>query len=117
MRGQAMRCLQARTRRTFWTFCARRGQRLGTDEAADDKLATLITRDEEATEAPRLQPVEPVEDEDPEEHVTETLPGLDEIQRRGGSEEAGATEAETGSEAEVGLRCSGRRRLGLQLRR
>ncbi|WP_168198713.1 septation protein SepH [Nesterenkonia sp. NBAIMH1] len=79
---------------------ARRGQRLGTDEAADDKLATLITRDEEAPVAPRLQPVEPVEDEDPEEHVTETLPGLDEIQRRGGSEEAGAPEAETGSEAE-----------------
>ncbi|TLP79486.1 septation protein SepH [Nesterenkonia sphaerica] len=45
---------------------ARRGQRLGTDASGDDKLATLLTRDE--------QPVRPPA----EEQRTDTLPGLEE---------------------------------------
>lgn len=43
---------------------ARRGQRLGTDESGDDKLATLLTRDEQAVRPPA------------EEQATDTLPGL-----------------------------------------
>jgi hypothetical protein len=45
---------------------ARRGQRLGTDESGDDKLATLLTRDEKAVRPPA------------EEQRTDTLPGMDE---------------------------------------
>lgn len=41
---------------------ARRGQRLGTDETGDDKLATLLTRDEQPAPA--------------QEQNTDTLPGL-----------------------------------------
>lgn len=44
---------------------ARRGQRLGTDEAGDDKLATLLTRDEQTVRPPA------------EEQPTDTLPGLE----------------------------------------
>lgn len=43
---------------------ARRGQRLGTDEKGDDKLATLLTRDEKSVRPPA------------EEQHTDTLPGL-----------------------------------------
>ncbi|NDK30516.1 septation protein SepH [Nesterenkonia haasae] len=43
---------------------ARRGQRLGADESGDDKLATLLTRDEQAARPPA------------EEQPTDTLPGM-----------------------------------------
>ncbi|WP_147106890.1 septation protein SepH [Nesterenkonia populi] len=59
---------------------ARRGQRLGTDEDGDDKLASLITRDEDPAGPARLRPVD---DADTDEQITETLPGIDEIQRHG----------------------------------
>ncbi|GAA1822225.1 septation protein SepH [Nesterenkonia flava] len=50
---------------------ARRGQRLGTDTDGDDKLATLLTRDEQPHAAPR--PLRPVDDG---EHHTGPIPGL-----------------------------------------
>ncbi|WP_120005337.1 septation protein SepH [Nesterenkonia muleiensis] len=59
---------------------ARRGQRLGTDETGDDKLATLLTRDEQPPPGPA------------QEQTTDTLPGL--------GEELAEEEAEHETEAD-----------------
>lgn len=63
---------------------ARRGQRLGTDETGDDKLATLLTREEQPPQD-KPAPLRPVEDGDSgdgesgpaDEQHTDALPGLE----------------------------------------
>ncbi len=58
---------------------ARRGQRLGTDEESDEKLALMLTRDETAGPAPepKLRAVEAGEPEDDAEQLTGPIPGLE----------------------------------------
>ncbi|WP_150462469.1 septation protein SepH [Nesterenkonia ebinurensis] len=68
---------------------ARRGQRLGTDESGDEKLATLLTRDEQAeTAATPKRAAPPTED---------TLPGLGEkLEEEAPEPEAERTEEHIG---------------------
>lgn len=62
---------------------ARRGQRLGADEESDEKLALMLTRDEQGEGdpvEPRLRPVVAPEQEpgaDPDEQFTGPIPGLE----------------------------------------
>lgn len=62
---------------------ARRGQRLGTDEESDEKLALMLTREEQSADAapePRLRAVEAQThepDSDPDEQLTGPVPGLE----------------------------------------
>ena len=61
---------------------ARRGQRLGTDEESDEKLALMLTREEPADTAPepRLRAVEPEHPEaqvEQDEQLTGPVPGLE----------------------------------------
>lgn len=72
---------------------ARRGQRLGADESGDDKLATLLTRDEQSGPA---RPGKAASAAD------ETLPGLDEGLDEDGespAQEPESAEAEHGTDA------------------
>lgn len=72
---------------------ARRGQRLGADENDDDKLATLLTREEPAHSERRttLQPVDEARSE--EEQDTARIPGLEEDPEPPAEEPTGGTDA------------------------
>lgn len=72
---------------------ARRGQRLGTDESGDDKLATLLTRDEQGQSARPAKPSPAAE---------ETLPGLGEGLEQNDepdAQESDSAESERGTDA------------------